>query len=101
MQSLRNLEIKKKASEAITAPSKLKPKLLALLIACFNASILEVWPHPIPINCLSLTNTIAFDFVCLHIVFANNKSLSCFFVGLILVILSKFLLSIITSRSTS
>jgi hypothetical protein len=47
---------------------------LALSIAWFRASTLEVCPVPDEISWLFFAKTIVFDLVCLHILDANNKS---------------------------
>jgi hypothetical protein len=62
----------KKASEAITEPTKFKLKLVAFSTACFRASTLEVWPTPLAINCWLLAKTIVLEIVCLQIFEANK-----------------------------
>ena len=63
---LRNPGKGKKASLAITAPFRSKPKFLAFSIACFKASTRLVCPTPLASSCLPLASTIALDFAVLH-----------------------------------
>src|SRR5690606_25985655 len=64
----------KKASEAITAPFKSKPKDLAFSIACFSASTREVWPTPLAQGLSLLLSTMVLDLVCLQILAANTSA---------------------------
>src|SRR5690606_40982004 len=75
----------KKASLAITAPCKSKPKDWALCMAWFKASTRLVCPVPLAHSCLFLANTIVFDLVCLQIFEANNKFSNSFFEGILFV----------------
>ncbi len=90
----------KNASLAITAPSRLKLKDCAFSIACRNASTRLVWPVPLAQSCFPFAKTIVFDFVCLQIFEANNKSSNSWELGLLFVACVKIsALSVILSLS--
>ena len=71
----------KNASEAITAPSRLNPKLRAFSMACLRASTLDVWPMPLAIILRSLASTMALDLECFTMMLAKSISAICSFVG--------------------
>ena len=65
----------------MTAPFKLKPNSLALVMACLSASTREVCPTPEANSCESLLNTMVLDLVCLHTFAAKTKASSSFSLG--------------------